>query len=161
VPEVRRLLLLLAQPEGAERERHVRWSHWRRQHQATARRGHHTRRAHRPPPAQPGPGTPGPIPVLPVPGTAELSEPLWQQIAPLLASPTPPRGRPSGDLRRQLEGMLAVMHTGAPWREVPAACGPWQTIYARYALWVRTGLWNRIAAILHPTTSDDEPTAPP
>jgi transposase len=99
-----------------------------------------------------------------VPGTAELSERRWQQLAPLLAPALRRRGRPSGDLRRQLEGMLAVMHSGGPWREVPAACGPWQTIYARYAryaLWVRTGVWERIAAILHPELADPEPAAPP
>ena len=101
--------------------------------------------------------------MLAVPGTASLSEQHWQQIAPLLllTPAVPRRGRPSGDLRRQLEGMLAVMHSGAPWREAPSACGPWQTIYARYALWVRTGLWDRIAAILHPDLSDPEPAAPP
>jgi transposase len=107
---------------------------------------------------------PGPIPVLRVPGTAALSEPLWQQIAPLLAPATPPRrrrGRPTGDLRRQLEGMLAVMHAGAPWREVPTACGPWQTVYTRYRSWVTTGLWDRIAAILHPASSPAERLAPP
>jgi len=96
-----------------------------------------------------------------VPGTAELSEKLWQQIAPLLVPATPPRGRPSGDLRRQLQGILALMHSGASWREMPTTYGPWQTIYARYALWVRTGLWDRIAAILHPDTSEEEPAAPP
>jgi len=164
VPEVRRLLLLLAQPEGTEREHHLRWSGWRRRHQAAARRGHRDRRAQRPPPAQPGPLTPGPIPVLVVPGTATLNEPLWQQIAPLLSAATPRRGRPSGDPRRQLDGMLAVMRSGGPWREVPSTCGPWQTIYARDARdarWVRTGLWEQIAAILHPDPSPTEPAASP
>jgi hypothetical protein len=162
VPEVRRLLLLVIEPAGAARAHHLHWSAWRRQHQAVARQGHRARRAHRPPPAQPGSATPGPIPIVPVPGTAALSEELWQQLAPLLAPATPRRrGRPSGDLRRQLEGMLTVMHSGGPWREVPAACGPWQTVYARYALWVRTGLWERIAAILHPDLSEPELAAPP
>jgi transposase len=105
--------------------------------------------------------TPGPIPVLVVPGTAALSEALWQQIAPLLLAATTRRGRPSGDLRRQLNGMLAVMHSGWPWRAVPSTCGPWQTVYARYALWVRTGLWEQIAAILHPDPSAPLPVAPP
>jgi hypothetical protein len=161
VPEVRRLLLRVAAPANAEREHHLRWSLWRRRHQAVARRGHRARRAQRPSPAQPGPATPGPIPIGVVPGTAALREPHWQQIAALLAPTAPHSGRPSGDLRRQLEGMLAVMHSGGPWREVPPACGPWQTIYARYALWVRTGLWDRIAGILHPDLSEPEPTAPP
>jgi Putative transposase of IS4/5 family (DUF4096) len=161
VPEVRRLLLLLVQPADAEREHHLRWSLWRRQHQAVARRGHQARRAHRPPPAQPGPLTPGSIPILVVPGTAELSETAWAKVAPLLQPVARRRGRKSGDLRRQLQGMLAVMHSGGPWREVPSTCGPWQTIYARYALWVRTGLWQQIAAILHPEHTPTEPTAPP
>jgi len=93
------------------------------------------------------------------PSTAELSETAWAQIAALVQPAVPRRGRPSGDLRRQLEGMLAVMHSGGPWREVPPACGPWQTIYTRYALWVRTGLWERITAILHPDPAQTEPAA--
>jgi Putative transposase of IS4/5 family (DUF4096) len=162
VPEVRRLLLLLAESADAEREHHLRWSRWRRRHQAVARQGHRARRAHRPPPAPPGPSTPGPISVLKVPGTAALSETAWQQIAALVQpAGVSRRGRPSGDLRRQLEGMLAVMHSGGPWRDVPSACGPWQTVYARYALWGRTGLWERIAAILHPDPSQAEPVASP
>jgi Putative transposase of IS4/5 family (DUF4096) len=147
------LLLLLAESDGAERDQHLRWSQWRRQHQAVARQGHRARRAQRLPAAQPGPLTPGPIPMLRVPGTAKLNERLWQQIAPLLAPARPPRGRPSGDLRRQLQGMLAVMHTGVPWREAPSTYGPWQTIYSRYTLWVKNGLGERIAAILHPPVS--------
>jgi hypothetical protein len=160
VPEVRRLLLLLAQPDDAQRDHHLRWSVWRRQHQAVAHRGHRARRAHRPSTAPPGTATAGPIPIDALPGTAELNERHWQQIAALLAPSTPHRGRPSGDLRRQLEGMLAVMHSGGPWREVPSTCGPWQTIYTRYALWVRTGLWEQIAEILHPDQSDAATVAP-
>lgn len=57
--------------------------------------------------------------------------------------------------------MLAVMRSGGPWREVPPAYGPWQTIYARYALWVRSGLWEQIAAILHPDPAQTEPAASP
>src|SRR5262249_6721391 len=55
----------------------------------------------------------------------------------------------------------ALMHSGGPWRDVPPAYGPWQTIYTRYALWVRTGLWDRIAAILHPDLLERPPAAPP
>jgi hypothetical protein len=161
VPEVRRLLLLLAAPETAERAHHLRWSLWRRRHQAVARRGHCVRRAHRPPPAQPGPAMHGPIPIGVVPGTAQLSETAWTQIARLFPPPEPRRGRPSGDLRQQLEGMLALMRSGGPWREVPPAYGPWQTIYTRYALWVRTGLWEQIAAILHPEHTPPTPAASP
>ena len=131
VPAVRRLLLLVAEPEDAARDHHLRWSPWRRQHQAVARRGHRARRAQPPPLAPPGPTTPGPSPVHVVPGTAELRAPSWSPSAARVPPAVPRRGRPSGDLRRQLEGLLAVMPTGGTWREVPCACGPWQTISAR------------------------------
>ncbi len=119
MPEVRRLLLLVAQPEDAEREHHLHWSQWRRHHQAVARQGHRARRAQRPPPAQPGPATPGPVPILGVPGTVALTARHWQQIAPLLAPATPRRGRPSGDLRRQ-ERIAAILHPD-PAQTEPAA----------------------------------------
>jgi Putative transposase of IS4/5 family (DUF4096) len=161
VPAVRRLLLLLllllAEPAGIARDHHLRWSLWRRRRQAVARQGHRVRRAQRPLPKKPGPATPGQIPILDVAGTAELSESAWSQIAALVQPAAPHRGHPSGDLRRQLEGMLALMHSGGPWRDVPPAYGPWQTIYTRYALWVRTGLWEQIAAILHPEHAQSEP----
>jgi transposase len=59
-------------------------------------------------------------------GTAALSDPLWQQIAPLLPPQKPPRGRPAVAHRRLLEGLLEgllwimIMHRGVPWREMPA-----------------------------------------
>ncbi len=40
------------------------------------------------------------------------------------------------------------MHGGAPWREVPAVYGPWQTVHSRYSRWRRLGLWARILAVL-------------
>jgi len=125
---VRRLLLLLAQPEGAERAQRLHGSQWRRQHQAVARRGHIARRAARQPwPARADP----PLPTV-LAGTAPLTERLWQQVTPLLPPQKPPRGRPALDHRRLLEGLLWVMRTGAPWREIPPAYGSWHTLYSRY-----------------------------
>jgi len=42
IPEVRRLLLLLTQA-AETREQGLHWSHWRRRHQARARRSHYAR----------------------------------------------------------------------------------------------------------------------
>jgi hypothetical protein len=159
VPEVRRLLQLLAEPEAARRRERVRWSRWRRRHQATARRGHVARRARRHAASAPA-AAPVPIPVLQVPGTAALTAVLWQQVAPLLPPQKPPRGRPALDHRRLLEGMLWVMRTGAPWREVPTAYGSWHTLYSRYRRWDEDGLWARLCAILHPPASHEPPPAP-
>ncbi len=148
MPEVRRLVWLLTEPQEARRRVGLHWVQWRWQHQANARQGHVARRAARQPLT--GGAVDPPLPAV-LAGTAALSDPLWQQIAPLLPPQKPPRGRPAVDHRRLLEGLLWVMHTGAPWREMPAVYGSWHTAYSRYHRWCQEGLWDRICAILHPT----------
>jgi hypothetical protein len=44
-PEVRRLMLAVAWPLLNDAERALAWSHWRRRHQATARRCHYRARS--------------------------------------------------------------------------------------------------------------------
>ena len=34
--------------------------------------------------------------------------------------------------------------TGAPWRDVPARYGPWQTVYGLFRRWQRDGTWQRV-----------------
>ncbi len=34
-----------------------------------------------------------------------------------------------------LNGMLWIARSGAQWRELPEAYGPWQSVYARFAKW--------------------------
>ena len=147
------MLLLLSEPEDARRRAGLQWSDWRRRHQARARRDHVAQRAARQPLHRP------PDPPLPtaLAGTAALSDSLWQQIAPLLSPQKPARGRPAVAHRRLLEGLLAIMRTGVPWREMPAAYGSWHTAYSRYQRWCQDGLWDRICAILHPTPTPLSP----
>jgi transposase len=54
------------------------------------------------------------------------------------------RGRPLEDHRRILNGTLWRLHTGAPWRDIPDAYGPWETIYGRFRRWRRDGTWARV-----------------
>jgi transposase len=37
-----------------------------------------------------------------------------------------------------------VGRVGAPWRDVPARYGPWQTVYGLFRRWQRDGTWARI-----------------
>jgi hypothetical protein len=141
------VLLLLSEPEEARRRAGLQWSDWRRRHQARARRDHVAQRAARQPLLSP---VDPPLPTM-LAGTAALSDSLWQQIAPLLPPQKPARGRPAVEHRRLLEGLLSIMRTGVPWREMPAAYGSWHTAYSRYQRWCQDGLWDRICALLHPT----------
>jgi hypothetical protein len=144
---VRRVLLLLREPEEARRRAGLAWSDWRRRHQARARRDQVAQRATR----QPLPPSAAPPTPTVLAGTAALTDDRWQQIAPLLPPQKPARGRPAVDHRRLLEGLLAIMRTGVPWREMPASYGSWYTAYSRYQRWSQEGRWDRICAILHPT----------
>ena len=56
------------------------------------------------------------------------------------------RGRPRKDNRTMLNGMLWITRSGAQWRELPEAYGPWQSVYARFAKWRDDGT---LEAVFH------------
>jgi transposase len=150
VPEVRRLLLALAEPPERFGVR-LAWSAFRRHHQAVAKRCHAARRARQLSGCDGGP----PIPVLPA-GALELTEERWQRVGALLPPQRPPTGRPNHDHRTMLAGMLWVMQTGAAWRDLPEQFGPWQTVHSRYRRWRKTGIWQRILDALEQETKADD-----
>lgn len=60
------------------------------------------------------------------------------------------RGRPWANHRCAINGMLWILHTGSPWRDLPSEFGKWQTVYNRFRRWINEGLWNRIVSkLLH------------
>jgi transposase len=68
----------------------------------------------------------------------ELADCEWAAIKPML--PNKPRGVPRVDDRRVLNGL----RSGAPWRDLPEAFGPYTTCYNRFVRWRRAGVWSRI-----------------
>ncbi|MFE3205770.1 transposase [Embleya sp. NPDC059237] len=40
-----------------------------------------------------------------------------------------------------IDGVLWRLRTGAPWRDVPARYGPWQTVHERFVRWEADGTW--------------------
>src|SRR6266545_6213335 len=80
----------------------------------------------------------------------ELSTRQWQRLIPLLPHPRHQggRGHPWLPHHRALNGILWVLHTGAPWRDVPERYGPWQTVYDRFRRWKRDGTWARVLSEL-------------
>nr|WP_223297587.1 IS5 family transposase [Catenulispora acidiphila] len=54
-------------------------------------------------------------------------------------------GRPPVWSKRQLiNGIRWRTRTGAPWRDVPARYGEWETVYGLLRRWQRDGTWKRI-----------------
>jgi transposase len=66
----------------------------------------------------------------------------WAVIRSFL--PNKPRGIPSIDDRRVLNGIFWVLRSGAPWRDLPEAYGPRTTCYNRFVGWRQAGVWDRI-----------------
>jgi transposase len=80
----------------------------------------------------------------------ELSDQEWARIAPMFPQKFRPgkAGRPPSDHRPIVNGILWVLHTGAPWRDLPERYGPWQTVFTRFNGWRRDGTWVRIVTSL-------------
>jgi transposase len=80
----------------------------------------------------------------------ELSDRQWARIEPLLPHRTHrgQAGHPFNDHRPIVHGILWIVHTGAPWRDLPQRYGPWPTVYARFRRWCRDGTWVRLATAL-------------
>jgi transposase len=72
----------------------------------------------------------------------ELSNAQWALLRDWL--PRSGRGGQWKDHRTIINGILWILHTGAPWRDVPERYGPWQTVYDRFNKWRKDGTWARL-----------------
>jgi hypothetical protein len=141
VPEVQRLWQAQDEPTWRQALR-LRWSPFRRAHQAVAKRCHVTRRAYRHPLAAERVVEP-----IHLAGLEALTPERWEQLCPLLPQQAA-TGRPAVEHRLIVEGILWIMRTGSAWRELPERFGPWQTVVSRYQRWRKEGRWARILQVL-------------
>jgi hypothetical protein len=130
----------------------LRWSWWRRWHQAWARYYHYRRRARAAPSCQP-----------PAAASAEAAvrqedaiEVVWSRLEPLL--PAKRRvGHPYDYSRRLvLEAIVYVMQTDCGWQHLPSHFPPWKTVYAQLRQWRKTGIWAKIWSGLDQPRPTDE-----
>ena len=78
----------------------------------------------------------------------ELTDEQWAAVQPLLPKRTAKTGRKPSDPRLMLNGIFWILHTGAPWRDLPERLGPWQTVYDHFSKWRREGVFARIIEAL-------------
>src|SRR2546429_6211082 len=76
----------------------------------------------------------------------ELTNMQWEQLQSLRPPKKPKTGRPAADHRRILNGILWLLRTGAPWRDLPERYGPWSTIASRFYRWRKAGIWAQLFA---------------
>ena len=73
-----------------------------------------------------------------------ISDELWDVIGPVLPSDVGRRGKRWADHRRVLEGIIWRFRVGAPWRDLPADFGPWQTVWKRHYRWSTDGTYAKL-----------------
>jgi transposase len=78
----------------------------------------------------------------------ELSDEQGQRLEALLPAQKPKTGRPNLDHRQVINGILWVLRTGAPWRDLPERYGAWSTVASRFYRWREAGIWDRVWAQL-------------
>ena len=79
-----------------------------------------------------------------------LTDEQWNLIVGVF--PEPKRtGRPPRDRRQVMDGILWILRTGSPWRDLPDAFGPWATVWDLFDTWNHDGT---LQAILDEATSN-------
>jgi transposase len=73
-----------------------------------------------------------------------LSDRQWERIAPLIIGRPDQKGSTGRNNRMFVEGVLWIVRTGAPWRDLPAPFGEWNSVFRRFSRWSKKGIWHRI-----------------
>jgi putative transposase len=84
----------------------------------------------------------------------QLNDAQWGKIEAWIEA-TRGRGRRGKNDRNFFEAVLWWRRTGVPWRDLPDAFGPWQTVFNRFDRWSKNGKWLRLFEALK-TDVDDE-----
>jgi len=69
----------------------------------------------------------------------QLTDEQWERIQPLFPVGAD-TGRPLTDGRTAFNGILWILRTGSPWRDLPKEFPPWQTVYHLFNRWRKNGL---------------------
>jgi len=85
----------------------------------------------------------------------ELTDEQWERLEPLLPPQRPLTGRPNKEHRTILNGVLWILRTGAPWRDLPERYGAWQTVYSRFRRWQQAGIWDVVLRGLQAEAAHD------
>jgi transposase len=80
-----------------------------------------------------------------------LSDEQWEKISGLIIGRRDQKGSTGRDNRMFVEGVLWIVRTGSPWRDLPEVFGEWNSVFRRFSRWSAKEVWQRIFEAL----SDD------
>jgi len=87
----------------------------------------------------------------------DLTDAQWRILDPLLPD-RGERGPKIEDKRRTVNGILWVLRTGAPWRDMPERYGNWNSVFVHFSRWSKLGVWDaafKTLAILGPPADEE------
>lgn len=78
----------------------------------------------------------------------EITDSAWERIEPLLPGRAGDVGVTAVDNRLFVNAVYWIAKTGAPWRDLPARFGRWNSVFQRFNRWSKKGVWQRVAEAL-------------
>ena len=72
-----------------------------------------------------------------------ITEDEWECIKEVFPEPAV-TGRPPRDRRVIVDGILWILRTGSPWRDLPEEFGPWKTVWRLFDEWNADGTLDEI-----------------
>jgi transposase len=78
-----------------------------------------------------------------------LSDAAWDRMAPLIIGRPDQKGSTGRDNRMFVEGVLWIVRTGCPWRDLPEAFGDWNSVFRRFSRWSLKGVCGGLSTKIH------------
>lgn len=78
----------------------------------------------------------------------DISDRLWNKIEPHLPGYNGTKGRPAYNNRRFINGVMWILRTGAPWRDLPESYGDWKNTHRRFSRWRDSGVWEKLLELV-------------
>lgn len=83
----------------------------------------------------------------------KLTDEAWELIREFFPAQAK-TGRPPVDRRQVFDGILWIMRTGLPWRDLPEEFGKWQTAWRLFDRWNSDGTIDAILSTLRAARSE-------
>jgi transposase len=81
----------------------------------------------------------------------DITDEQWKRISMYVPRPKSgpgKQGRPASDPREILNGILWILRTGAPWKDLPERYPPRSTCHRRFQQWTASGIFEKILIAL-------------
>jgi transposase len=71
----------------------------------------------------------------------DISDKVWDLLAPHLPGKKGDWGRVAHDNRLFINAVFWILRTGSPWRDLPPDYGGWKNTHRRFSRWRDRGIW--------------------